>query len=56
MIIRLVIGALIGGVLGYAVYRFIGCSTGTCPITSNPWISTIYGVVVGLAIAVMGKH
>jgi hypothetical protein len=47
MIARLFIGAVVGGGLGYALYRFVGCSTGTCPITSNPWISTIFGVVMG---------
>ena len=47
MILRLVIGAVIGGLLGYGVYRFIGCPTGTCPITSNPWVSTIFGMVIG---------
>ena len=36
-----------GGALGYAYYRFIGCSSGTCPISSNPYISTIYGAVMG---------
>lgn len=47
MIIRLAIGAVIGGILGFALYRFVGCSTGTCPITSNPWLSTIYGMILG---------
>ncbi len=47
MIARLVIGAIVGGLLGYGMYRFIGCSTGTCPITSNPWVSTIFGMVIG---------
>ena len=47
MMLRMIVGALVGGVLGYGVYRFIGCSTGACPITSNPWISTIFGVVIG---------
>lgn len=47
MIIRLVIGAVVGGFLGYGVYRFIGCSSGACPLTSNPWVSTLYGMVVG---------
>jgi hypothetical protein len=37
-----------GGVLGFAYYRFIGCSSGTCPITSNPFISTAYGALMGL--------
>ncbi len=36
-----------GGALGYAYYRFIGCASGTCPITSNPYISTIYGAFMG---------
>lgn len=47
MMLRMIVGALVGGVLGYGVYRFIGCSTGACPITSNPWVSTIFGVVIG---------
>lgn len=47
MMLRMIVGALVGGVLGYGVYRFIGCSTGACPITSNPWISTGFGVVIG---------
>jgi len=34
---------LLGGAAGYGFYRFIGCRTGTCPITSNPWLSTLYG-------------
>jgi hypothetical protein len=51
MILRLTIGAVVGGLFGFAVYRFIGCSSGTCPITSSPWISTIVGVVMGLMLA-----
>ena len=47
MIIRLTIGIVVGGLLGYGAYRFIGCSTGTCPLTANPWISTILGMVFG---------
>ena len=38
---------VIGGAVGYAYHRFVGCKTGTCPITRNPWISTIYGAVMG---------
>jgi outer membrane lipoprotein SlyB len=51
MILRSVIGAVVGGALGFAYYKFVGCSTGTCPLTSNPVISTIYGTVVGSLIA-----
>lgn len=47
--LKYVIGALVGGGLGYFVmYKLIGCSTGTCVITANPYISTIYGIVLGL--------
>jgi hypothetical protein len=37
----------IGATTGYAYYYFIGCVSGTCPITSNPWISTAYGALLG---------
>jgi hypothetical protein len=29
MIVRLIIGVVVGGLLGYGAYRFIECSTGT---------------------------
>jgi hypothetical protein len=38
---------VLGGAAGYAYYRFVGCRSGACPITSNPWISTIYGAAIG---------
>jgi len=53
MITRLVVGAVIGGVFGFGLYRFIGCSTGTCPITSNPWVSTIFGMIMGAMLSRM---
>lgn len=37
-----------GAVLGFAYYKLIGCSSGGCPITSNPYISTLYGALMGL--------
>ncbi len=51
MILKLLIGVVIGGGLGFAFYKFVGCSTGTCPLTSNPIISTIYGAALGALIA-----
>jgi uncharacterized membrane protein len=40
-----------GGAAGYAYYRFIGCSSGVCPISSNPVISTIYGAFMGFMLS-----
>ena len=42
-----VAGIVIGALAGFANYKFIGCATGTCPLSSNPWIATIYGMVLG---------
>jgi hypothetical protein len=38
---------LLGAASGFGYYKFVGCRTGTCPITSNPWISTLYGAMMG---------
>ncbi len=46
---------LAGGAAGYLYYALIGCATGTCPISSNPYISTIYGAAVGLLLTVGSK-
>jgi hypothetical protein len=51
MILRMLIGAAIGGGLGFGWQKLVGCSTGTCPLTSNPFISTLYGMVMGVLIA-----
>mgnify|MGYP006153788957 FL=1 len=44
------IGIVLGGILGYTYYHFIGCSTGTCAITSKPIKSSVYGMVMGYLI------
>ena len=51
MILKLILGVVVGGGLGFAYYKFVGCATGTCPLTSNPIISTIYGAVLGAVVA-----
>lgn len=41
------LGIIIGGVLGYLYYHYIGCETGHCAITSSSINSTLYGIVMG---------
>ncbi|HMQ68907.1 MAG TPA: DUF6132 family protein [Ignavibacteria bacterium] len=41
------IGIIIGAVAGFLYWKFIGCESGTCPITSNKYISVTYGAILG---------
>ena len=42
-----ILGALIGALGGYFYWYYIGCSTGTCPITST-WLGTsVSGAILG---------
>lgn len=54
-LLKRVVPVFAGALLGYAYYYFIGCTSGSCPITSNPWISTIYGGVAGFIISIPSK-
>jgi hypothetical protein len=47
---------LLGGLGGFAYYYYIGCQTGACPITGNPYISTSYGMLMGLLISYDSKN
>jgi hypothetical protein len=42
-----IIGIIAGAIGGYWYYAEIGCVSGTCPLTSNPWISTFWGALIG---------
>ena len=41
------IGLVLGAIGGYLYYFYIGCSSGSCAITSKPLNSTVYGMVMG---------
>jgi hypothetical protein len=53
--IKRAIFAALGGIAGYGYYAIIGCRTGTCPITSNPAITTLYGALVGVLLTTGDK-
>ena len=54
ILLRVVLPIVIGAGGGFAYYYFIGCTGGSCPITSNPFISTAYGAGAGLIWALGG--
>ena len=42
-----ILGIIVGAIGGYLYYYFIGCTSGTCAITSRPLNSTLYGAMMG---------
>ncbi|MFM7193748.1 MAG: DUF6132 family protein [Bacteroidota bacterium] len=42
---------LAGAIGGFFYWQQVGCLTGTCPITSSPVISSLYGGVMGFLLA-----
>jgi hypothetical protein len=41
------IAVIVGGFAGFLYYYFIGCSSGTCPMTSNVYMSIMWGALLG---------
>ena len=41
------IATVAGGILGFLYYYNVGCTSGTCAITSNPYSSIITGSLMG---------
>lgn len=50
------IAAAVGAVLGFLYYKFVGCVTGACAITSNPIITMLYGGVLGVLVVNLLKR
>lgn len=48
--IRVFVGMSAGAILGYVYYRFVGCVGGSCPMTRNPYTSSLYGAFLGALI------
>ncbi|MFC1590009.1 DUF6132 family protein [Candidatus Omnitrophota bacterium] len=48
---KIVLGIIIGGAIGFAIGYFGKCASGACPLTSNPIISMILGATIGAMIA-----
>lgn len=46
----LIIGAATGALSGFLYWKYIGCISGTCAITSKPLNSTLYFSVLGILV------
>ena len=54
MFVQLALGLLIGGSLGAVLGYFGKCSTGTCPLTANPYRGAFIGALIGGMLAYSG--
>ncbi|MDA3871073.1 MAG: DUF6132 family protein [Candidatus Marinimicrobia bacterium] len=45
--LRHIIFIVVGGIIGFVYYHFWGCANQTCPITSNPYLTILYGMAFG---------
>ncbi len=52
--LKLGLYSLVGAGIGYAYYYFVGCSNG-CPLSSNWYITTGYGLLSGIVLALPPK-
>ena len=50
-VVRALLGAAVGAAVGFAMYRFVGCRTGACPLTGNPYIAVFIWGVMGAILA-----
>ncbi|MFA6635717.1 MAG: DUF6132 family protein [Candidatus Omnitrophota bacterium] len=50
--IKTILGIIIGGGIGFAIGYYGKCVAGTCPMTSNPIISTVLGALIGAMMTV----
>jgi hypothetical protein len=53
--VRPAITAALGALAGGLYAHFVGCRTGTCPLTSSIWTASIYGAFVGGAAGWPGR-
>ncbi len=51
--LKSIIGMVVGVIGGYIYYIKVGCNSGSCPITSNPWMTMLWGLLMGYLVGDM---
>lgn len=49
---KIVLGIVVGGAIGFGIGYFGKCASGVCPLTSNPIVSTVIGALMGLMVVI----
>lgn len=42
-----IVGVFVGAIAGFLYWKYVGCLSGTCAITSKPFNSSAYGALMG---------
>jgi len=51
MKIIITIASIVAGAgLGWLYYKFVGCRSGACPLTSNLWSTLLIGALLGYSL------
>jgi hypothetical protein len=54
--IKTIASVFTGALVGFGYYYFVGCRTGSCPISGSPYVSTLYGAMMGLLFVFPSKN
>ena len=55
MFLKIAAGLLIGGVIGVVSGYYGKCSSGSCPLTANPYRGAVYGALLGVFVAMVSS-
>ena len=55
-IIKKIFPVALGAIIGLSYWYFIGCTTGSCPLTSKWWTATLYGALAGATFLLPSKQ
>ncbi|HRW21604.1 MAG TPA: DUF6132 family protein [Bacteroidales bacterium] len=47
----IIVFTITGAIAGFLYWKFVGCTTGSCPIKSKWYLSTLYGGALGFLIS-----
>lgn len=50
--LKIILGIAAGGIAGYLWHRLAGCASNMCPIVRNPYLSAVWGALLGLILTI----